>query len=173
MSAQYLSLPYTLNDRYVTATSVIKRSWLFSFWDRLLMMVLNFLCKDDLEFILLYPQVYFPWEVKLNCWKKVPLLSQYRGLNTEPHACLSRRATTIKLYSKPLGNYIKCQGSLKDEPQNPNGRHEELLKISSPKFLKIVWCLFSYIWIWVTTHWMYGYVQTAVPTCGWKPDVYK
>lgn len=114
-----------------------------------------------------------PTKLKLNCWKKkkVPLLLQFWGLNTEPHACLSGWSTTIKLHSKPLGNYIRSQGSLKDEPQNPNGRHEELLKISSPQFKNCLVSIFLYmnmgdyplnVWVCIDSC-----------ACMWKPDVYQ
>lgn len=99
--------------------------------------------------------------------KKVPLLLKYWGLTLGPHACLSRWST-VKLYSKPFENYIRSQGSLKDEPQNPNDRQEELLKISSPLFLKIVWCLislFSCLWC------IHVWACAAVPACGGQPSI--
>lgn len=86
------------------------------------------------------------------------LLFQYWGLNISSHACLSKWST-IKLFSKTLENYIRGQGSFKDEPQNPSDR-QELMKISSPHFFKKI------VLVYVACMRGHVYIHAATPVCG-------
>lgn len=93
------------------------------------------------------------------------LLFQYWGLNISSHACLSKWST-IKLFSKPLENYIRGQGSFKGKPQNPSDR-QELMKTSSPHFFK------KKLFLYMLHACMHGHVHihAATPVCGGQMSI--